>query len=241
MPTTVTPDGVAEPQAAAPVVPARDRASQLLVLAALKKQIAELDGDLRASLAADLEVGDNLSGRLPDGAAIGRVGLSKASESWKVTDADALHKWVAARFPDELESRPTVRNSFIGALLAACKADGGWVDPFTAEVVCPPGIELSVGRPTLTVVPAKDAGELIAAALAAGVLNPDGTRRAIEAAPPVVVAEAEPVDEPGTFGDSALDHVCPTCLAVPAAECATPTGRATRPHAARVRLATAVA
>lgn len=164
-----------------------DMATQLLVLKVLTARVAGVDGDLRAQAKAEFHVGDAVPAYLTeeDRAAgrnrLGRVGMSKPSETWKITDVDKLTAWVEENHPGEIETRPVIRNSFIGALLASCKKDGGWVDRTTGTTETPPGIELSLGKPTLTVTAEADADELVAAAMAAGLIRFDGTGLALNA------------------------------------------------------------
>lgn len=159
---------------------------RLLVLKVLAARVAEADGNARDETVGLLDVGVSLPGYLTDedraaarrgerDRCLGKVGLSRPSESWRVTDADALTAWCLEHFPDEVEHRPTVRASFLSALTAACKKDGGWVDPETSELLVPDGMELKLGRPTLQVRPSADAVDLVAEALAAGLLTADGT------------------------------------------------------------------
>jgi hypothetical protein len=182
---TATPEP--EPEPAAAVGPSVDElVLRLLVLKVLAARIAEADADTRDAIHGRVDVGVSLPGYLTaeDAAAaragevdrcLGKVGLSKPSRSWKVTDAEAFTAWVLEHAPDEVEHRPVVRNSFVSAVLASCKADGGWVTP-SGEILEPAGVELSLGRPTLQVRPSADAPDLVAAALAAGMLTADGVR-----------------------------------------------------------------
>ena len=194
-PGAIAVDGTGTAQVAAPAPtpepepagPSTDElVVRLLVLKVLAARVAEADGDTRAETHGRLDVGVSLPGYLTDedraaarrgerDRSLGKVGLSRPSESWKVTDVDALTAWVLEHAPDEVEHRPVVRASFLAALTAACKKDGGWVDPETSELLVPAGMELSLGRPTLQVRPSTDAGDLVAEALSSGLLHADGT------------------------------------------------------------------
>lgn len=178
------PTATPEPEPAGPTV--EELVVRLLVLKVLAARVAEADGDSRAEVHGRLDVGVSLPGYLTDAdraaarrgerdRSLGKVGLSRPSESWRVTDVDALTAWVLEHAPDEVEHKPVVRASFLAALTAACKKDGGWVDPETSELLVPDGMELKLGTPTLQVRPSADAGDLVAEALASGLLHPDGT------------------------------------------------------------------
>jgi len=187
--------GTAEPVPAAepkpepiPAGPALDDLLvRLLVLKVLTARIEEADADTRADVHGQLDVGDSRSAYLtPEDAAaarrgeedrlLGKVGLSRPSRSWKVTDQEKFTAWVLEHAPDEIDHKPVVRNSFITAVLASCKKDQGWVDPLTHEVLIPAGVELTLGRATLQVRPSEHAADLVAEAMASGLLTPDGTR-----------------------------------------------------------------
>lgn len=158
-------------------------AVRLAVLKVLEAKIAEVQADHRAQARHALHTGDQVAAYLtPEDAkagrnALGRLGKSKPRESWRVTDVDAFTRWVEENRPTEIETKPAVRNSYLTAVLAACKVDGGILDPATGEVVCPPGIELGLGDPVVTMRLADGAAELVGAALAAGRLRleADGT------------------------------------------------------------------
>lgn len=154
----------------------REIVTRLLVLKVLEARVAELKGDLREAGARALRVGDNMAGYLDgDDRALGRVGLSKPSQTWKVVDVDVLTAWVEVHAPSEIERRPVIRNSFLAPLMAGCKTHKGhWLNPATGELVEIDGVELSTGTPTLTVKASEDAEAIVSAAIAAGRLGLDG-------------------------------------------------------------------
>lgn len=183
MPTRVTPDGTAVPDTLTAPEPEQlsvdDIATRLLTLRVLKERVAEIEGDLRAQGLHAFRIGDQVPGYLSDddaaeGRFLGRVGMSKPGRDWKVTDPEKLAAWVAEHAPDELETRPVVRNSFIGLLRAQCIKQGGWVSP-DGELLTPGGMEMVTGRPSLVVRASPEAAELVAVALAEGRLHFDGT------------------------------------------------------------------
>jgi hypothetical protein len=152
-------------------------ATRLLAIAVLEKRIATEKAALKAGAGAALIVGERVSGFLDpadrQGTALGHVQLTKARESWQVIDGDDLHAWVAEHAPTEIETVPAtqrVRPAFRDALLAACKADGGWVSP-DGELLEVDGVECRTGQPILTVKPNDTADALVAAALAEGRLQ----------------------------------------------------------------------
>lgn len=176
-----------EAETAAVEVPVKDSlALQLLVLKVLLARVTGVDADLRAQAAKAFSVGDLVPGYLTDAdrAAgthrLGRVGLAKGRESWKVKDVEKLTAWVAEHHPEEIERRPLIRNSFLTALMASCKKHGAWVNG-DGEAIDLPGVEQETGRPVLSATVSDEAEALVAAALADGTLRFDGERIAITA------------------------------------------------------------
>lgn len=167
-----------------------DLALQLTVLKVLLNRVKVVDADLRAQAGTEYAPGDQVPAYLTETDRkagtnrLGRVGMSRPREEWKVTDPDKLAAWVAEHFPGEIETRPTVRNAFLGRLLDSCKTKGGWLLSTTGELLDVPGIECSTGtRGVLTVTLGEDADDLVAAALAEGRVRFDGERLAIEGGP----------------------------------------------------------
>jgi hypothetical protein len=165
-PADYAPEPVEEPEA----VSAHDRATRLLALRVLKDWIAVEDRKLRDEMCAELVVGERYSGLLDPAdkeTLLGFVQLTKARESATVTDSDALLAWVEAHCPGEVVTTRSVRPAFVTALLASVKADGGWIDPGTSELLEVDGIAVRTGSPTLTVKPTAEADGLVSEALAA--------------------------------------------------------------------------
>ena len=154
----------------------REVATRLLAIAVLEKRIATEKAALKAAASAELIVGERVSGYLDpadrQGTALGHVQLTKARESWSVTDPQTLLDWAQTNAPGEIETKTvtTVRPAFIAALLAACKTDGGWVSP-DGELLEVDGVECRTGSPILTVKPNDEADALVAAALIEGRLQ----------------------------------------------------------------------
>lgn len=149
---------------------AHDRATRLLALRVLKDWIALEDRKLRDEMCAELVVGERYSGLLDPAdkeTLLGFVQLTKARESATVTDQAALLAWVEEHCPGEVVTTKAVRPAFVTALLASVKADGGWIDADTSELLEVAGVEVRVGSPTLTVKPTAEADGLVADALAA--------------------------------------------------------------------------
>lgn len=165
----------------------RDLVTKLITISVVKKQLTEHENAMRAHLREQLLPGDRQQGAIMPlslDAAPGKVGyalLTEGSQSWRVTDPAALLEWAKEATPGEVAVREEVRPAFVAALLAACKADGGWHDG-NGELVDVPGIECKVGDPVLQVKPNADAGRLIGDAWASGALT-WGDLVAIEAAP----------------------------------------------------------
>jgi hypothetical protein len=184
-----TTEAAPDPEPTAPSGPTDDElVLQLLVLKVLAARVAEADADARDATVGRLDVGVSLPGYLTadDAAAarrgerdrcLGKVGLSRPSMTPTVTDEEALTQFVLEHAPDEIEQKPKIRKPFLEALKASAKArNGHWLNPATGELLPLPGVKLQMGRPTLQVRPSAEAPDLVAEALAAGLLSADGTR-----------------------------------------------------------------
>lgn len=158
----------------APALPMtkEERATRLLAIRVLKDWIATEERQLRDDTAASLMVGERVPGALDprdQETLLGFVQLTKARETVSVTDREAFTEWVAEHAPGELveiPAREDVRSSFVAAVTAAVKKDGGWIDPATGELLIVDGVETTVGQPTLTVKPTAEADALVADAIA---------------------------------------------------------------------------
>lgn len=143
-----------------------DIATQLLTQRVILDLMREADGDTRAT-AKELftKVGTREIGSLGD-VDLGAVQLTKARESWVVTDAVAFQAWVEKHHPDEIvtETRQTVRSSFQKAIIDKAKA-GNLIDEETGEVIVPDGVVPKVGQPILTVKPSNEARAAVLVAL----------------------------------------------------------------------------
>lgn len=156
----------------------RSAATRLVALRVLKDVISEADIQARADIQTAMTVGDRTTAVVYlDGEAVvvGHVQLTKGTSSTTaaVTDADALLVWVKANVPTEVQTVELVRPSFQRVLLDKVKADGGWYDEATGEIVPVPGVTVTPGtpRPTLVVKPAEGAAEVIKAGWASGALT----------------------------------------------------------------------
>lgn len=148
---------------------AHDRATRLLALRVLKDWIAVEDRRLREEMCAELVVGERYSGLLDPAdreSLLGFVQLTKARESAVVVDQAALLAWVEKHCPGEVVTTRSVRPAFVQALLGSVKADGGWIDPETSELLEVDGVAVRTGSPTLTVKPTAEADQLVADAVA---------------------------------------------------------------------------
>lgn len=150
----------------------RDDAARLLVLRVVKDWVAAEEKSLRTSVTADLVVGERVPGVLDPGdpdSLLGFVQKVKGRETVAVTDREAFMEWVAEHAPGELvkiPAREDVRTSFVAAVVSAVKADGGWTDPSTGELIPVDGVESVVSEPTLTVKPTAEADGIVRDALA---------------------------------------------------------------------------
>ncbi len=155
---------------------ARELTTRLIAVAVLKKTLTEHENAMRLALREQLLPGDRQQGAIMPlslDAAAAKVGyalLTEGSQSWRVSDPAALLAWAKQATPGEVVAREEVRPAFVAALLAACKADGGWHDG-NGELVDVPGIECKTGDPVLQVKPNADAHRLITEAWQAGALT----------------------------------------------------------------------
>lgn len=146
---------------------AHEQATRLLAIRVVKDWIAAEEKTLREATAAGLMVGERVPGALDPGdpdTLLGFVQLTKAREAVSVVDPAALLAWVETHCPSEVVTTRQVRPAFLVALLASVKADGGWIDPSTSELLEVDGVEVRTGSPVLTVKPAVEADALVAEA-----------------------------------------------------------------------------
>lgn len=161
----------------------RDTANRLLITRVMKDKLSEADRDLRDRALADFDQPGVRDIGVIAGEQIGSVQLIKGRQAWRVVDNDALLAWVKANHPDEVVTVENVRGSYIQAILARAKADGGAFDPETGDSI--PGVDVVHGEPTLNVKPSEDAADVIGRALAEGRLTwEDVATAAIEVVTP---------------------------------------------------------
>jgi hypothetical protein len=148
----------------------REAAVRVAALKALYDKVREAYNQARADAVTALSPGDRLHAALPDGADIGTVSVAAGKTTAKVTNPAALLEWVKVNAPDEVESVPRVRDSYVGALLSRCEnVDGAAMHAKTGELL--PGVRFETGEPYARVtqthdqvaafVNAYNAGELV--------------------------------------------------------------------------------
>jgi hypothetical protein len=168
---------------------------QAVIWLDLLAQQAKAEGQkLRAELAADAraefeEHGTAPTWRIPD---VATVAASVSHETVMVDDSAALVRWVAARYPTEVVTTPTVRGAWLADFLTRVKPSGDEAcDPDTGEVV--PGLGVRPGGHFGGVsIRATGAAKEVFGALAGHGLR----KLALDASPavPVVLAELEATD-----------------------------------------------
>lgn len=135
-----------------------DAATRVAILAALKAKVLEAYELARAEASERMDPGDRKAAQL-GGGALGHVTVATGSTRAKVTNDDAFTKWVADNHPDEIVQ--AVRRSYVTKVLDDAKHYGQAVDVTTGELI--PGVDVTLGKPYVTVKLADDAGQTIAA------------------------------------------------------------------------------
>jgi hypothetical protein len=144
----------------------RETATRLILVRALLDRVRKVEAALKAGAAgAGFDVAGVRDVGVVDGTPIGTVQVAAGAESWSVTDEAKFLEWVRANAPTEIETVEQVRPAFRSLVLGDVR--GG---TFAADTI-PDGVTRTLGRPTVTVRPASDAGDVIAAAVAAGTLR----------------------------------------------------------------------
>ncbi|HEX6443934.1 MAG TPA: hypothetical protein VF053_02520 [Streptosporangiales bacterium] len=136
---------------------AHELAARLAVLAALREQVDAAESVTRERLAAAMKAGDRVTAIVGD-VGVGSATLTRPTRYAKVTREDLLTAWVAARYPDEVETRTQVRPSFLRAILADSKDAGR---PCVRGELDVPGVTVSVGQPRLQHRPHADASQVV--------------------------------------------------------------------------------
>ncbi len=138
----------------------QEQANRLILIFLLKKKLALLEADEKATAFEGSDPGDKKNGKAGQ-YRIGTVSISDPEPAWRVSDSRQFGEWVAKNYPDEILSVTSVRAGFEKAILAA----GGMLDETSGELVEPPGIKLVQGPSVVTVRPAPDAEQNVAAHL----------------------------------------------------------------------------
>jgi hypothetical protein len=150
---------------------ARQAAVRVAALKALYDKVREAYNQARTDALGALTPGDRLHAALPDGADIGTVSVVDGKTTAKVTNPAALLEWVRVNAPDEVESVPRVRESYVGALLSRCEnVDGAAMHAKTGELL--PGVRFETGDPYTRVTQTHDQLAAFVQAWAGGDLPP---------------------------------------------------------------------
>jgi hypothetical protein len=172
----------------------REVAVRVAALKALYDKVREAYNQARADALAALSPGDRLHAALPDGADIGTVSVVDGRTSAKVVNPAALLEWVQTNAPDEVESVPRVRESYVGALLARCEnVDGAAMHAKTGELL--PGVVFETGDPYTRVTQTEEQLKTFTAALWAGELA-DVLPASVGPPPRAIQAWNEPEETP---------------------------------------------
>ena len=143
-----------------------DAALQAVVWEIVKDQAGKRSGEAR-QLLSDIPVGDTIAARVGD-TIIGKASKAKGAQRFTITDEDQFVRWVADRYPTEVEVRTVVNAAFLEVLRKDALTKGALIDQDGG--VCPYA-EIVTGSPTLTVRKEKAALPLVAELFAAGQLS----------------------------------------------------------------------
>lgn len=124
--------------------------------------------DVTATAGEVLGEGDRITVKLA-GRKLASVTMAAGSTRAKVTDEDKLTAWVAENHPSEVETVTRIRPAYLEQLKKQAKQDGVAADPDTGDLL--PGIEVTTGDPSLRVLPADGARDLLIEAWRSGELN----------------------------------------------------------------------
>ena len=140
----------------------RINAGRAVVIRFLEDEIREAKTTMRNVLEPRMAPGERIPAQLPDGTAIGAVGLSKPRKTPTVTDEKALLEWVKTNRPDEIVE--SVNPAYIANLKAQVRSHGYAFDRETGEII--PGVEMEIGSPSYSPAPDKDQVPLLRRRLA---------------------------------------------------------------------------
>lgn len=136
--------------------PERLLAGQQVAVKIIAKMIAKMGSKGREALEPEIDVDDSIPAYLPDGTRIGKVKRTKAAMSARVTDPDALFKWVKRHRPESITE--SVTDEFVAHVLKRCKELGA---PVLADGSLVPGVELTEGSASYFPEPYDDATDAV--------------------------------------------------------------------------------
>lgn len=140
-----------------------------LTVQVVKAKVLAADVAVREALAARLDAGERVPGRIGD-AKIGAATKTDPMATAKVVDGNAFRAWVKANRPEEIVTVEAVNSAFEKALLKIVGECGGMTTE-DGEVFDVPGVQIVPGVPQLRVVPDEGADRVIADAIAADGLS----------------------------------------------------------------------
>lgn len=182
-----------------------DLALQAAVLKALETRVKSAQAEIKLELADLLAREETIPAKLDD-RTVAKVSKPKPRAAGRVTNGDALFKWVKDNHPEEIERRldldaatldmlaemhpdwvtESVRPSYAAHLCDLAKTNGSAFDEKTGEEV--PGVEQAEDAESIRVTPDKTAGDLIEEAWQQGRLAE------LLTAPLALSASDEPLD-----------------------------------------------
>ena len=132
----------------------------------ITKKISAGNKENKAAAEAELHAGDRRT-VVVEGETLGAVTMTKPRTAYKVTDPDALARWVAEQFPDKVEMVPVPKEWFVKGLLEQAKANGA---PITDDGELVPGIEEVTGTSYASLKADPDAFSKLAGLIGSGQL-----------------------------------------------------------------------
>lgn len=155
----------------------KDLALSAAVLRVLEDRVKQARQQANTTVLSSGDPEDRINA-VHKGRKIGSVSITQGRVTARITGEDRFARWVAERYPSEVEHKPLVREAFVRAVLEASKQAGQPCMPDgTLDV---PGVDVVEGEPYVTVRLTSDAAEIVSDMVRTGVITLDGTVHQLE-------------------------------------------------------------